>query len=109
MRLPILLLAVCFALEPAVAAETAWHSRDGKPIPDTESRKSANGFGASLVVTPNEDCCMEGELKGNPAFVRLAAPVLKFVGEPQDPLGEWRVEVSVKDVLRQTSLHLKTS
>jgi len=53
--------------------------------------------------------CMEGELKGNPAFVRLAAPVLKFVGEPQDPLGEWRVEVSVKDVLRQTSLHLKTS
>ncbi len=175
MRLPILLLAVCFALEPAVAAETAWHSRDGKPIPDTESRKSADGFGASLVVTPDEDwetkwntppetvptfseartvkrggvvtiliffanpktdarnaanvrcdlrvlrpdgsfsinandvVCMEGELKGNPAFVRLAAPVLKFVGEPQDPLGEWRVEVSVKDVLRQTSLHLKTS
>src|SRR5438046_8061111 len=55
MRWPILLLAVCFALEPAVAAETAWHSRDGKPIPDTESRKSANGFGASLVVTPDED------------------------------------------------------
>src|SRR2546430_4761599 len=55
MRLPILLLAVCFALEPAVAAETAWHSPDGKPIPDTESRKSANGFGAALVVTPDED------------------------------------------------------
>lgn len=175
MRLPSLLLAFCFGLQPAVAADTVWHSHDGKAIPDTESRKSANGFGASLIVTPDENweakwntppetvptfreartvkrggavtiliflanpkiderntasvrcdlrvlrpdgsfsinandvVCMEGPLKGSPTSVLLAAPVLKFVGEPQDPLGEWRVEVSIRDVVRQTSLQLKTS
>src|SRR6266446_3679595 len=148
MRLPILLLAVCFALEPAVAAETAWHSLDWETKwntppetvptfseartvkrggvvtiliffanPKTDARNAANVRcdlrvlrpDGSFSINANDVVCMEGELKGNPAFVRLAAPVLKFVGEPQDPLGEWRVEVSVKDVLRQTSLHLKTS
>ena len=175
MRLRRLLWVLCFVLQPATAADTVWHTRDGKAIPDTESRKSANGFGASLVATSDEDweakwntppetaptfreartvkrggvvtiliffanpkidarnfanvrcdlrvlrpdgsfsinaddvVCMEGPLKGDPTSVRLAAPVLKFIGEPQDPLGEWRVEVSVKDVVRQTSVKLKTS
>jgi len=175
MRLSRLLLALCFGFQPATAADTVWHDRDGKAIPDTESRKSANGFGASLVVTPDEDweakwntppetvptfreartvkrggavtiliffanpktdarntinvrcdlrvlrpdgsfsinandvVCMKGPLRGSPTSVRLAAPVLKFIGEPQDPLGEWRVMVSVKDVLRETSLQLETS
>jgi hypothetical protein len=34
-------------------------------------------------------------------------PVVAFEGEASDPLGQWRVEVSVKDALRDTTLPLK--
>src|SRR5882762_8600387 len=119
MRLPILLLAVCFALEPAVAAETAWHSfgaslvvtpdedwetkwntppetvptfREARTVkrggvvtilifvanPKTDARNAANVRcdlrvlrpDGSFSINANDVACMEGELKGNPAFVR---------------------------------------
>jgi hypothetical protein len=53
--------------------------------------------------------CLGGKLQGDPRSVRLAAPVITFIGEPQDPLGEWRIEISVKDALRDTTLPLRAS
>jgi hypothetical protein len=162
-------------MQHASAADSVWHTPDGKPIPDSDSRKGANGFGASVVVTPDEEwqakwntphdmvprftttsavkvggkatiliflvnpklnaqrevdircdlrilrpdgsasideknvVCLGGRLQGDPRSVRLAAPVITFVGEPQDPLGEWRIEISVKDALRDTTLPLTAS
>jgi hypothetical protein len=159
----------------SLAADGGWRSPDGTLVPDTEARKSINGFGAWLVVTsdkywqekwktpphvrphfteakdvkrggrltiliffvnPKPDArhlvnircdikvvrpdqsvsvnakdisCMEGELKGSPHYIRLAAPVINFVGEPKDPLGEWRVEVSVTDAFRGTSIPVRAS
>ena len=41
--------------------------------------------------------------------MRLAAPVIGFIGEPDDPLGEWQVEVSLTDAIRGTTVSVRTS
>lgn len=176
MRFPTLAFLVCaWYCGSLFAADSVWRSPGGAPIPDTEARKSLNGFGAWLVVTPDQDwqakwntpahvrpyftetkdvkrggklailiffvnpkadgrnavnvrcdikvvrpdrslsidakdiSCMEGELKGSPQNVRLGAPIINFIGEPTDPLGEWRVEVAVRDTIRSTSVPVRTS
>ncbi len=167
----VLLLAFCWG----GASLAQWRSPDGAPIPDTEARKTVDGFGASLLVTPDPDweakwntpsdvtpqfreaktvkmggkltvlifyanpkpdaanrisvrcdirlkrpngtlsvdlkdaACAEGPLRGDPRNVRLAAPVIGFIGEPGDPLGEWRVEVSLTDAIRGTTVPVRTS
>jgi hypothetical protein len=53
--------------------------------------------------------CFQGEVKGGPDSVYLAAPVIGFTGEDTDPAGTWTVRVSLKDDLRNTVLPLKTS
>jgi hypothetical protein len=53
--------------------------------------------------------CLQGELQGPPANIRVAAPVINFVGEPADQLGTWTVEVTLKDAVRDTTLALKTA
>src|SRR5262245_54364507 len=40
--------------------------------------------GTTSIDEKNVDC-LKGELQGNPHNLRLAAPVLGFVGEPADP------------------------
>jgi hypothetical protein len=176
MRITTLAFLVCaWCGGSSLAADGVWRSSDGTLVPDTEARKSINGFGAWLVVTSDQDwqakwntpphviprfteakdvkregkltiliffvnpkpdarnvvnvrcdikvvrpdrsvsvnakdlSCMEGELEGSPYNVRRAAPVINFVGEPKDPLGEWRVEVSVTDALRGTSVPVRAS
>ncbi len=37
------------------AESGGWITREGKPIPNTDSMKSVDGFGASLLVTPDAD------------------------------------------------------
>ena len=37
------------------AAEVGWRSRDGKPVENTASQRSVQGFGGWLVVTPDAD------------------------------------------------------
>jgi hypothetical protein len=44
--------------------------------------------------------CMHEPLRGDPANVRLGAPVIVFVSDASDPAGTWRVEVVVKDMNR---------
>jgi hypothetical protein len=172
-KVRILLAALFLAAQCAAAADSPWHTPDGKPVPDSDAMKGANGFGASLVLTPDADwqakwntppdtaprfrttsrvkvgekvtllifilnpkvgangevdvrcdiairkpdgsvataekdlACLRGALQGDPRHVRLAVPVVAFEGEASDPLGQWRVEVSVKDALRDTTLPLK--
>lgn len=63
----------------------------------------------SISINESNLVALKGELKGNPKSIRLAKPVLQFVAEPKDPLGEWTIEVSVKDVVRSITVPVKTS
>jgi hypothetical protein len=174
-KIQALFLAALLAAQCAGAADSPWHTPDGKPVADSDSMKGAKGFGASLVVTPDADwqvkwntpaetaprfrstsrakigekltllifilnpkldakgnadvrcditirrpdggvstaekdlACLQGPLPGGPQQIRLAAPVVTFEGEPADPLGQWRFEVSVRDALGGTTLPLKAS
>lgn len=48
-------LILLFALSLPAFAQSGWHDMDGNPLPETESRRSQDGFSASLVVTPDRD------------------------------------------------------
>ena len=168
----ILALACCSI---AAAQDFGWRDSSGKLTPDTDARKTANGFagwllttsdpdweakwntpehetpsfsGASslrkgetvytliFIVNPKPDAkgeanvscdlkvtrpdgtasideknveCLKGALPGSPYNMRLAAPVLGFVGEPADPVGTWRVDVTLRDVPRGVTMDLHTS
>lgn len=49
-RCLILLLALL-----ALAAQAAWVDPTGKPVPETESMRSAGDFGVQILLTANED------------------------------------------------------
>jgi hypothetical protein len=50
------LASIAMALSLAAQAETgSWVSKDGRPVPNSDSMKSINGFGGSLLVTPDPD------------------------------------------------------
>ncbi len=53
--------------------------------------------------------CFRGDLGGPATNVYLSAPILNFVGEPNDPAGKWLVHITLKDNIRRVSLPLKTS
>jgi len=53
--------------------------------------------------------CFKGSLKGQPNYLYLSAPVIKFIGEQDDPYGVWQVSITLKDKIGQTNLPLKTS
>lgn len=48
-----------------------------------------------------------GPLAGPPANTYLAGNIIRFVGEPADPLGEWVVDVVVHDRHRRVSIPLR--
>ena len=48
------LLAIAWS-SPAGSQDEFWVDRDGNPTPDTEARKSVDGFGGWLLVTPDPD------------------------------------------------------
>jgi hypothetical protein len=53
--------------------------------------------------------CFKGELKTDPHYTYLAAPVIGFVGDPGDPTGVWLIQVNLKDNIRHVAVPLKTS
>ena len=53
--------------------------------------------------------CEEGEPRSPVTYVRLSPAVCEFIGEDSDPIGIWKTEVRVKDMVRGTSIDLKTS
>jgi hypothetical protein len=168
----ILAMAACSI---ATSQDVGWRDKDGNSAPDTDSRKTSNGFAGWLLTTSDPDweakwntpehetprfteadtvrkgetiftlifivnpkpdakgevnvsCdlkvtrpdgttsideknvdCLKGELQGHPHNMRLAAPVLGFIGEPADPPGTWRVDVILRDVPRGVTMDLHTS
>jgi hypothetical protein len=152
-----------------------WKDANGNPTPDTESRRTVDEFGGSLLLTADQDwekkwntspetvphfqetsvvtqgqklftliflanpklnanqeanvtcdlkvtkpdgslavdqkaaVCLQQRLAGKPNNLYLAAPVIAFSGEPEDPRGVWKVEVSVKDNVRNVELPLKVA
>jgi len=53
--------------------------------------------------------CFRGTLKPDRRHVYLAAPIIGFIGEPNDPAGQWVVRVTLKDTVRHVVVPLKTS
>lgn len=51
----ILIFLIFIFSQPVHAQGGGWITKDGKPVPNSESMKSINGFGGSLVVTPDAD------------------------------------------------------
>lgn len=49
------LLAVVLLWPFAAAAQGGWRDMEGNPIPETAAAKSADGFHATLIVTPDQD------------------------------------------------------
>ena len=63
----------------------------------------------SFSVHQSDVTCFQGPLKGNPHNLYLSAPIINFVGDPEDPAGRWVVKVTLKDKIRNVALPLKTS
>lgn len=169
------LLLAALVAGSAHADEVTWRGPNGEPASDTDSRKSANGFGGWVASTSDADwldrwehpasgtpsftesksvrrgekltilifvlnaapdaqnvvnvrcdlrvtrpdgsrpvdaadvTCLQGEIKGPPGGIRIAGPIINFVGEPTDQIGTWTVDVSLKDAVRDTTLALKTT
>jgi len=63
----------------------------------------------SFSIKQKDVVCLRGKLEGNSHYLRLAAPVIKFVGEPEDLAGKWTVRVTLKDNRRNVELPLTAS
>lgn len=50
--------------------------------------------------------CFRGRIEGSPGNLRLAAQQIDFVGDAKDPPGTWRVEVKLKDQVRESEVPL---
>lgn len=85
--------------------------------PKTDAKNNTNVLCSVEVIRPDKTIsvnlkdisCLKGPLKGSPDYIRLAPPIINFVGEKSDPTGTWVVNVSLKDVNRDTELKLKTN
>lgn len=173
LRLVVLLLGAASA---AIAAESPgfWFDADGKAAADTPDRRSVEGFGGWLLVTPDQDwrakwsaprgqppsftatdsprrgqkvfvliffgnpkldgnraahitCdirlagpggvvsvdahdvdCFKGTISMDPMSIFVSAPVIEFMGEADDPLGQWVVDVVLRDKHRKVEVPLRT-
>jgi hypothetical protein len=63
----------------------------------------------SLSIDQKNVPCLKGELQGDPYNIRLAAPVIRYVGEEKDLAGKWIIRVTLKDNRRHVELPLQTS
>ncbi|WP_026286592.1 hypothetical protein [Pseudomonas umsongensis] len=60
-------------------------------------------------INQRDAVCFQGRLKGDPNNMYLAAPVIGFIGEPDDPVGVWTLEITLKDNLRKVVMPLKAT
>lgn len=49
----------------------------------------------------------KGRLNGSPENTYLTESIIRFVGEQSDPLGEWVIDISVRDNIRQVAVPLR--
>lgn len=63
----------------------------------------------SFSINEKNVVCFRGKLQGDPHNIRLAAPVVKYVGEDKDLPGKWTIRVTLTDNQRRVRLPLKTS
>ena len=174
MRNIISIILILFSVT-AHAEGVGWRNKDGSPAPNTNSMKSVNGFGGSLLVTPDPDwekkwntpsdhiphfneakdvkygqeltilifftnpkpsdqglmniacdikvqrpdgsfsidaanvpCASGWQVPPNPYSLLLTQTIIKYVGEPGDLPGKWKVSVNLKDQNSGTQVPLKT-
>jgi hypothetical protein len=55
------MVATGLLLTSAMAGDVGWRSASGNPLPDTQSRKSVDGFGAWLLVTSSSELPQQGD------------------------------------------------
>ncbi len=63
----------------------------------------------SASYAQHDAACFKGSLRDHPEYLYLSAPIIKFIGEQNDPYGEWQVNITLKDNIGHTTLPLKTS
>lgn len=63
----------------------------------------------SVSIDRKEVHCGEGKLEVSPQQIFVARAAFKYVGEQNDPLGEWKVSYRIKDILRGASILLEDS
>jgi hypothetical protein len=75
-------LVLFLALSLPLIAQSAWIDSSGKPVPDTESMRSAGNFGVQVLLTPDDKQFRQtwNSTKGTPKlsstnFVRLGSSV----------------------------------
>jgi len=62
------------------------------------------------VSTNQRDAvCFQGRIRGAPNNLYLAAPVIGFVGDPNDPVGVWTFDITLKDNVRAVVMPLKAT
>ena len=64
--------------------------------------------GTSSVNTPGLRC-LAGKLAGPATNVRLCEAVVQFSADPGDPVGSWKVKVTVRDENRATEIPVEGS
>jgi hypothetical protein len=85
--------------------------------PRPDATNNLNVFSHIKVTRPNGTVsvdtpgrrCLKGRLQGAVTNVRLCEAVIAFSADPGDPAGTWRIEVTVKDVNRDTEIPVEAS
>lgn len=62
----------------------------------------------TVQLDAEDAACLAGTLQGDPMNVRMCETSLGYIADPDDLSGEWRVEVVVKDRLRNVEIPLQT-
>jgi hypothetical protein len=173
--LPLVFMAGVHLAASAQSQSSYWKDTNGKPVTETPSMKSKDGFAGSVIVTSDEDwkakwdtppenaprftkaslvpygkkvailiffsnpkldgqgdanvrcdlqivdpvgkevlsqkdqVCYTGKIKGSLYSLYLSAPVIEFSGDPGDPIGNWEVNVVLRDAVRGVELPLRTT
>jgi hypothetical protein len=71
---------------PAVAEEFGWRDSQGKPVPDNDGQKSAQGFGGKLLITKDRDW---KEKWARPETPRFSSADIVKLGETITALVFW--------------------
>jgi len=62
----------------------------------------------SFSLDQKDQICFKEPAAGPPGNVRLSYPSIQFVGDPGDPAGDWKVQVTLRDVNRDSEVALQT-